>query len=543
MDDWLLPIGSTGSLKKKSINYVFSKSDNGLVDIATVADRRRLEQKVRGGLLDSNYACSGCGGSVVARIGPKNAHHFAHHVTTNCIGNPTTNLHNLAEEIIIKQFSVYLPFLTVKRGESRWLKVCNEDRSYIALQATGEQTDTETKRVPDVVLALGSYELIIEVAVTHFCDDEKKKEYRNAKKPSIEIDLSRVKRNISKADLTSLLMGDSCNPGKLFSWIYHPDYDAAVMVLEFEKEVKRQKKIARQEAIKKEAEEKARLALIKAQEKADLSALKTENDRKYWKHQQQKSLRLREQGAKLTNCQQDLAWYYDVYKKKMRAVDWKYKRSQLDEICTYLNHIISEFEGQIAEENIARVEENEAKRLLWLEAALAKSAKKLPLTEIQQDLIWHHEVINNRMAAIDWKIGREELKRRCYILDREISKYNHEIQMAEEAIEKDKLQAKYVLDSKKAKVERQKKQLIEHEIEAYHIEIFRKERLRNELIAETKAKEEAIAEEKRQAEKDRLSKLCADSTANHNRLMQEHFRRSKAGLPYDLDEAKRAIAE
>lgn len=547
LDDWLIPIGSTGSLKKKSINYVFSKSDNGLVDIATVTDRKRLEQKVgsglhdqkvRGGLLDSNYVCSGCGGNVVARLGSKNAHHFAHHTTTNCIGNPTTNLHNLAEEIIIKQFSVYLPFLTVKSGGSRWLKVCNEDRSFLALQASGEQTDNETKRVPDVVLALGSYELIIEVAVTHFCDDEKKKEYRDAKKPSIEVDLSRVRRNISKADLTKLLMGDCSKPDKLFSWIYHPNYDAALIAIEFEEDVKRQKKIAKQERIKQEVEEKARLILLKAQEKAKLSVLQAEKDKKYWRNQQKKSLGLLAKGVKLTNCQQDLVWYYHVYKKKMRAADWKYKRSQLSDICTYLDNIVFELGGQIAEEKIIRVKENETKRLLWLDAALAKNPKGLPFTDIEQDLIWHHEVINNRMAAIDWKAGREKLKRRCYLLDSEVFKYKHEIQMAEEAIEKEMLQAKYALDSKKAKVEQQRKQLIEDEIEAYLIEKFSKERRRYELIAKTKAREKTKVEE----EKSRLKKLCADSTETHNRLIEEHFRRRKAGLPYDLNEARRAIA-
>ena len=169
LNDWLLPAGCTDSLKRKSINYVYSKSDQGLVDIATVSERKEHGIILRG-LLDNNYSCTGCGGAVVARLGKKNAHHFAHHAATNCVGNPTTNLHNLAEEIIIQQMRVYLPPLAVKRGESSWIGVCKEDRSFIALNSFGERTDNETKRIPDVLLSLGSYELIIEVAVTHFCD-------------------------------------------------------------------------------------------------------------------------------------------------------------------------------------------------------------------------------------------------------------------------------------------------------------------------------------------------------------------------------------
>lgn len=539
LDTWFLPEGSTGALKKKSINYVFSKSDNGLVDIATVKDRRSREQKAQGGqlggLLDGNYSCSGCGGSVVARIGSKNAHHFAHHSVTNCTGNPTTNLHNLAEEIIINLRSVYLPYLAIRRGDSDWLKVCSEDRNFVALQAFGEQTDNETKRVPDVVLKSGDYELIIEVAVTHFCDDEKKKKYKDAKKPSIEIDLSRVKRDISKADLTKLLMGDGCNPKNLFSWIYHPDYDAAVMAVELEEEEKRKEEIANQEAIRQRAEEEARRTALKAKEKA-------EKQKKYWRDQLKKSLILRAGSDKLTDTQQDLVWYHDVYKQQMRATDWKYKRSKLGDKCTYLDSILSQYAAQIVEENSIRAKENANKRLQWLNAALAKRVKSQPITDIQQDLIWHYEVVNKRMAAVDWKIKRNKLKARCYLLNKELSSYSHEIQAAEKEIERAKSQAKFEEEYKRTRIELQIKKRREAEIEAYEFKKLLSEKKKNQKLAKVRAEEEEKAEAERQAEKARLAKLCADSTAYHNRLVAEHLRRREAGLPYDLEEAKRAIA-
>ena len=372
---------------------------------------------------------------------------------------------------------------------------------------------------------------------------EKKQKYRTARKPSIEIDLSRVNRDISKADLTKLLLGDGCNPRELFKWIYHPAYDSAVMAAEYDELLKIQKEKERQETIRLESKEKAKQLELREKEDAERIALEAENEKKRLKLELKESLRLRADGNKLPDWRQDLVWYHDVHKGKMRAIDWEYRRKQLSERCEHLDKVIQDLSGQITKERIARNLENEEKKKQWLKTALVNQSKGLTLTGIQQDLVWYYEVVNGRMAAIDWVKKRNTAEARCFFLDKETIKYNEEVSQAEAEERAIKAEKESAEMKRTAKLERHKSELIYAEINAYKEEADRKEIQRQRKIAKAEAKEKALAKAAKQAEKNRLSKLCSDSNIIHKKLIAEHFRRRKAGLPYDPEEAKRAIAK
>ena len=73
--------------------------------------------------------------------------------------------------------------------------------------------------IPDIVVDSGDEHFFIEIYVTHPIDDEKLKKLKEKKISTIEIDLSKEKRDISVEELSDILLKTS--PQK--SWKYHTE--------------------------------------------------------------------------------------------------------------------------------------------------------------------------------------------------------------------------------------------------------------------------------------------------------------------------------
>lgn len=73
--------------------------------------------------------------------------------------------------------------------------------------------------IPDIVVDSGDKYFFIEIYVTHPIDDEKLKKLKEKKISTIEIDLSKIKREISVEELSDILLNSS--PQK--SWKYHTE--------------------------------------------------------------------------------------------------------------------------------------------------------------------------------------------------------------------------------------------------------------------------------------------------------------------------------
>ena len=71
--------------------------------------------------------------------------------------------------------------------------------------------------IPDIVVDSGDEHFFIEIYVTHPIDDEKLKKLKEKKISTIEIDLSKIKRDISVEELSDILLKSSDRK----SWKYH----------------------------------------------------------------------------------------------------------------------------------------------------------------------------------------------------------------------------------------------------------------------------------------------------------------------------------
>ena len=162
--------------------------------------------------LECNCYCE-CGDKLVAKKGNKLAHHFAHYSNSNCNGE--TMLHKLAQLIIQESGAVYLPIVV---DQSTMNAEC------VTLANTLKSNNIELEKrvsgfIPDVLV---DNKVWVEVAVTHFCEQPKIDHAIRNNIDLIEIDLSKVKRDISKNELTELLT-DELKASEITKWIHSAD--------------------------------------------------------------------------------------------------------------------------------------------------------------------------------------------------------------------------------------------------------------------------------------------------------------------------------
>lgn len=165
--------------------------------------------------LECGCICPACGSALVARKGSKTIHHFAHHNTAECKGAYQTALHLAAKEIFGKHKKIRIPAVSPTLGNSSAGIVLHSDQLL-----TFESVILEKKLdkfIPDIILELKGYKLLIEIAVTHFVDDAKKEAIKNIGISALEIDLSGLNREITLKELEDILIEDT----KLKKWIYN----------------------------------------------------------------------------------------------------------------------------------------------------------------------------------------------------------------------------------------------------------------------------------------------------------------------------------
>jgi len=169
--------------------------------------------------LKCNYYCPACGAILEAHKGTKKAHYFKHHNSIECEYGYEASLHMLAKNIIEKEMNLVIPevMLNFKTGDY-------EFKNYPAQLVKFDYIELE-KRVdniiPDIILHYGNKTLIVEIFVTHKIDEIKLKKIRTLGISTIEIDLSKINRNISEDDLKKILMTD-CAEKK---WVFNSYVD------------------------------------------------------------------------------------------------------------------------------------------------------------------------------------------------------------------------------------------------------------------------------------------------------------------------------
>ena len=140
--------------------------------------------------LACDCVCPACGDPLVAKKGPTTAHHFAHDGAGGGCGYAAeTSAHIWAKAVLMQVKMIWLP--PIKARVDGKLVVLREKERFNFDHVTSERKLGGI--VPDIVLTAGTRRLIVEVFVTHRCDDEKIRKIRDLDLSAIEVDLSRFR--------------------------------------------------------------------------------------------------------------------------------------------------------------------------------------------------------------------------------------------------------------------------------------------------------------------------------------------------------------
>lgn len=283
--------------QQKSISQIklmFGLRNEKLVSISEISEQEKG--------LKCNCICPGCGARLQAKIGSgKKQRHFAHNnETCDIIGAQQTALHLLTKDIIEESGEIFLPPLTVKIDEipdkDRYKKFIHQmpnEMVYVQGKLVKCESVVLEKRIsqiiPDILVKIRGKVCLIEVAVTHFVDREKKNKIKELGYSTIEIDLSSLyESNYTRENICKIIMKDS----KYKSWIVNTkksdsiawakkEYDNIFLKLQ-ENENRRIEKIERKYCEKierqKVAESKFRELIIPEKYKSVLDGLR--NDKK-----------------------------------------------------------------------------------------------------------------------------------------------------------------------------------------------------------------------------------------------------------------------
>ncbi len=189
-------------LHRQKMTYALK--DGELIDISSV-DRG----------LKCGCVCPSCNQPLIAKKGEKMVQHFAHKSTDECEYGYETSLHLLAKEIISKSKKFTIPSVYVEFHSYKEKEYISQSK-----EITVDRIELEKSFggiIPDIVIYCGEKKFFVEIFVTHKIDEEKLNKIKSAGISTIEIDLSKMDREITDNELSEMLLKDS----KEKRWIYN----------------------------------------------------------------------------------------------------------------------------------------------------------------------------------------------------------------------------------------------------------------------------------------------------------------------------------
>ncbi|MBB1350863.1 MULTISPECIES: hypothetical protein [unclassified Pseudoalteromonas] len=159
-----------------SHNYKMTRAYNEQNWITSIDDVQRG--------LKCNCTCVDCGAQLIAKKGAIQANHFAHapddQKAKHCKWSYETELHLLAKEVLNNNKKLTIP-------------IGNFDPYSFTLIFDNVDIETpidNSRRIPDVIGYSKGEQILIEIAVSHFCGTDKISEYKRLNKNAIEFDFS-----------------------------------------------------------------------------------------------------------------------------------------------------------------------------------------------------------------------------------------------------------------------------------------------------------------------------------------------------------------
>lgn len=172
--------------------------------------------------------CPDCLRPLQARNNPSNytRPYFAHIAGSDCIYNGMTDIHRMAQQILLEEKQIELPEFhaipSIRLKDGSWL-YGNEVslRSKVFFAETSSLEHRENNYIADVVYGSNEGELLVEVAATHFVGELKTEKVVNANRPMIEINLSALDSEIlfDREAFRAVVI----NPGERAKWINNPE--------------------------------------------------------------------------------------------------------------------------------------------------------------------------------------------------------------------------------------------------------------------------------------------------------------------------------
>jgi hypothetical protein len=154
--------------------------------------------------LKCGCVCPACNHPLVARKGEKTVHHFAHHNSSECAKSVETALHLCAKEILERRRKIRLPKVEVEFNSYRDNWVIS-DEMVIEFDKVRLEYMMD-KIVPDVFVYVKGRPLLIEITVTHQTEASKINKIMGLGLSCLELDLSRIKREISLEELEEIVI-------------------------------------------------------------------------------------------------------------------------------------------------------------------------------------------------------------------------------------------------------------------------------------------------------------------------------------------------
>ncbi|MDU1309989.1 MAG: hypothetical protein E6923_04610 [Clostridium sp.] len=268
-----------------ALKVPFGLRENKIVHISD------LNSSERG--LNCNCTCIECGGKLIAKFCKDKVNHFAHDKKSDCSGGLETALHLFAKDVLSKRKEIIIPSMSIQycnfsldrkkitllsedkqlnnsdleyyieqlnyiKGYNEKIKNYNVCKRQKILFDSVELEKNLGEVIPDIILYMRGNPLLVEIVVTHFIDDRKRKEIERRKLSTIEIDLSKYKDSffkLNRSEIEELII--NCIENK--EWIFNKKADLKIEEIIEKNKANIEMIIQKNEAKKKKIEEHKQL--------------------------------------------------------------------------------------------------------------------------------------------------------------------------------------------------------------------------------------------------------------------------------------------
>ena len=167
-------------------------------------------------------SCPSCGERLVAKQGSEIAHHFAHEGGNDCKGGVQTALHLAAKAILLREKRMILPVLRVTASATDEGGGRHDATASLSSREVVFDEISEERRfggvIPDICAKVRERLLFVEVAVSHFVNDEKLRRLAEAGVATVEIDLSGMTDGWDWVGLLHAIVEQTDNK----EWLFNP---------------------------------------------------------------------------------------------------------------------------------------------------------------------------------------------------------------------------------------------------------------------------------------------------------------------------------